>query len=82
MPAPVSNTNGLCNGEAKEARHFVFRNLHYLPITAFVCSLLAMFVPYAISVYLGDTPAILPFISCNRDVHEVPDGVAAEPTHP
>ncbi|KAL1477512.1 hypothetical protein MTO96_035677 [Rhipicephalus appendiculatus] len=63
MPAPVSNTNGLCNGEVKEARHFVFRNLHYLPIAAFVSSLLAMFVPYAISVYLGDTPAILPFIS-------------------
>lgn len=60
MPAPVSNTNGLCNEEAK---HFVFRNLHYVPLTAFVGSLLAMFVPYAISVYLGDTPAILPFIS-------------------
>nr|XP_037277785.1 DNA damage-regulated autophagy modulator protein 1-like [Rhipicephalus microplus] len=63
MPAPVSNTNGLCNGGAKESRPFVFRNLHYLPITGFLSSLIAMIVPYAISVYLGDTPAILPFIS-------------------
>ncbi|XP_065291924.1 DNA damage-regulated autophagy modulator protein 1-like isoform X1 [Dermacentor albipictus] len=60
MPAPVSNTNGIYNDESK---YFVFRNLHYVPIVGFVSSLLAMLVPYAISVYLGDTPAILPFIS-------------------
>lgn len=42
---------------------YVCTKLHYVPIVGFSCSLLAMFVPYCIAVYVGDVPAFLPFIS-------------------
>lgn len=42
---------------------YVCTKLHYVPIVGFLCSLLAMFVPYCIAVYVGDVPAFLPFIS-------------------
>lgn len=60
MPAPVSNTNNLYK---EDFLCLTFTKLHYVPITGFLTSLLSMLVPYAISVYLGDSPAILPFIS-------------------
>ncbi|XP_077517771.1 DNA damage-regulated autophagy modulator protein 1-like [Amblyomma americanum] len=60
MPAPLSYTNNLYN---EQYLFVTFTKLHYVPIAGFLSSLLAILVPYAISVYLGDTPAILPFIS-------------------
>lgn len=63
MPAPVSNTNGLRSWDDDRSKHFTFAKLHCVPIFGFTCSCISLFVPYAISVYRGDTPAILPFIS-------------------
>lgn len=63
MPAPVSHTNGLLRWDDDEPKNFTFTKLHYVPIFGFTCSCISLFVPYAISVYRGDTHAILPFIS-------------------